>query len=60
MQRTAGGGMAMRNVACLPALIGAWRDPAGGVLLSTSGTYPIDRAALERPDLFLPARERST
>ena len=52
MQRTAGGGMAMRTVACLPALVGAWRDPAGGVLLSSSGAYPIDRAALERPDLI--------
>jgi anaerobic selenocysteine-containing dehydrogenase len=36
----------------LPALIGSWRDPAGGGLLSTSGTYPIDAAALERPDLI--------
>ena len=52
MQRTAGGGMAMRTIACLPALVGAWRDPAGGLLLSSSGAYPIDRAALERPDLI--------
>jgi anaerobic selenocysteine-containing dehydrogenase len=52
MQRHAGGGNAIRAVACLPALIGAWRDPAGGALLSSSGTYPIDSAALERPDLI--------
>jgi anaerobic selenocysteine-containing dehydrogenase len=52
MQRTAGGGMAMRTIACLPALTGAWRDAAGGLLLSSAGTYPIDRAALERPDLI--------
>ena len=58
MQRTAGGGMAMRTVACLPALIGAWRDPAGGLLLSSSGAYPIDRAALERPDL-MPGQPRT-
>ena len=32
--------------------VGAWRDPAGGVLLSSSGTYPVDHAALERPDLI--------
>jgi len=51
MQRHAGGGNAMRAIACLPALVGAWRDPAGGALLSSSGTYPIDVAALERPDL---------
>ena len=52
MQRHAGGGNAIRAVACLPALVGAWRDAAGGALLSTSGTYPVDTAALERPDLI--------
>jgi anaerobic selenocysteine-containing dehydrogenase len=52
MQRVAGGGNAVRAVACLPALVGAWRDPAGGALLSTSGTYPVDHHALERPDLI--------
>jgi anaerobic selenocysteine-containing dehydrogenase len=52
MQRHAGGGMAMRTAACLPALVGAWRDPAGGALLSSSGTYPVDNRALERPDLI--------
>ncbi|MEP7183275.1 MAG: molybdopterin oxidoreductase family protein [Betaproteobacteria bacterium] len=52
MQRHAGGGNAVRAVACLPALVGAWRDSAGGALLSSSGTYPVDTAALERPDLI--------
>jgi anaerobic selenocysteine-containing dehydrogenase len=52
MQRHAGGGMAMRTAACLPALVGAWRDPAGGALLSSSGTYPVNGTALERPDLI--------
>jgi anaerobic selenocysteine-containing dehydrogenase len=52
MQRHAGGGNAVRAVACLPALVGAWRDPAGGALLSTSGTYPIDTHALEKPELI--------
>ena len=52
MQRHAGGGMAIRTAACLPALVGAWRDPAGGALLSSSGAYPIDNKALERPDLI--------
>ncbi len=52
MQRVAGGGNAARAVACLPALIGAWRDSAGGALLSSSGTYPVDNKALERPDLI--------
>jgi anaerobic selenocysteine-containing dehydrogenase len=52
LQRHAGGGNAMRAIACLPALVGAWRDPAGGGLLSSSGNFPIDGAALERPDLI--------
>ena len=52
MQRAAGGGNAVRAIACLPALVGAWRDPAGGALLSSSGTYPVDQRALERPDLI--------
>jgi anaerobic selenocysteine-containing dehydrogenase len=52
LQRHAGGGNAVRAIACLPALVGAWRDPAGGALLSTSGTYPVDTAALERPELI--------
>ena len=52
MQRHAGGGMAMRTAACLPALVGAWREPAGGALLSSSGTYPVNSKALERPDLI--------
>jgi len=52
MQRHAGGGMAMRTAACLPALVGAWREPAGGALLSSSGAYPVNSKALERPDLI--------
>ena len=52
LQRHAGAGNAVRAIACLPALIGSWRDPAGGALLSTSGTYPVDFRALERPDLI--------
>ena len=52
MQRTRGGGNAVRAVACLPALLGAWRHPAGGLLLSSSGSFPVQRDALERPDLL--------
>ena len=51
LNRHAGGGMAVRTIACLPALTGAWRHAGGGVLLSTSGAFPVDEAALERPDL---------
>jgi anaerobic selenocysteine-containing dehydrogenase len=52
MQRVRGGGNAVRAVLCLPALVGAWRDRAGGVLLSSSGHFPVDKAALQRPDLL--------
>lgn len=52
LNRCHGGGMAVRNIACLPALTGAWRDVAGGALLSTSGYFPVDQHALERPDLY--------
>jgi anaerobic selenocysteine-containing dehydrogenase len=52
MQRVRGGGMAVRNIACLPALIGAWRHAAGGMQLSSSGSFPINRGALQRPDLL--------
>jgi anaerobic selenocysteine-containing dehydrogenase len=55
MQRHAGGGMAARTIACLPALTGAWRDPAGGILLTTADNYKFDHATLERPDL-MPAK----
>jgi anaerobic selenocysteine-containing dehydrogenase len=52
MQRVRGGGMSTRNVACLPALVGAFRDAAGGILLSTGGNFAIDQPALSRPDLL--------
>ena len=52
MQRVRGGGNAVRAVACLPALTGAWRHRAGGVLLSSSGQFPVQRAVLQRPDLM--------
>ncbi len=51
MQRVKGGGNATRAVACLPALTGAWRHRAGGLLMSSSGQFPVDKAALQRPDL---------
>ncbi|KAB8044057.1 molybdopterin-containing oxidoreductase family protein [Janthinobacterium aquaticum] len=52
VQRVRGGGMAVRNIACLPALTGAWRHAAGGMQLSSSGSFPVNRKALQRPDLL--------
>jgi anaerobic selenocysteine-containing dehydrogenase len=52
LQRHAGGGMAVRTIACLPALVGAWREAGGGVLLSTGGAFALDLDRLHRPDLM--------
>jgi anaerobic selenocysteine-containing dehydrogenase len=54
LNRHAGGGMAVRTITCLPAVVGAWRDAGGGALLSASGTFPVDEPALQRPDLIRP------
>ena len=51
-QRVRGGGNALRLIAILPCLVGAWRHRAGGMLLSSSGWYPADRQALQRPELL--------
>jgi anaerobic selenocysteine-containing dehydrogenase len=59
MQRVRGGGNAVRAIACLPALIGAWRHRAGGLLLSASSNFPVQRHALARPDLLGDRRPRT-
>jgi anaerobic selenocysteine-containing dehydrogenase len=56
LQRHRGGGMAVRTIACLPALVGHWRRPGGGVQLSSSANFAFDRAKLGRPDLSPPVR----
>src|SRR5262245_534269 len=58
MQRHAGGGIAARNIACLPALTGAWREAAGGIVLTTSDFYSFNHEGLERPDLLGKRRPR--
>jgi anaerobic selenocysteine-containing dehydrogenase len=61
MQRVRGGGNATRLIATLPCLVGAWRDRAGGLLLSSSGWFRgiRDDAALQRPDLLGTRRPRT-
>jgi anaerobic selenocysteine-containing dehydrogenase len=60
MQRVRGGGNAMRLIALLPCLTGAWRHRAGGMLLSSSGWFKAYKnAALERPDLLAGRRPRT-
>jgi len=52
LSRHTNGGMMVRTVSCLPALVGAWGVPGGGAMLSLSGAYPLNLAALERADLL--------
>ena len=59
MQRVKGGGNAVRAIACLPALTGAWRHRAGGLLLANSGNFPVQRAELQRPDLLAEREPRT-
>ena len=48
------GAMFYRTLACLPALVGAWRDRGGGLARSVGSWQEqlIDTDALERPDLL--------
>ena len=52
LQRHGGGGSAVRAISLLPAVTGAWRDAGGGFQLTSSGTFHVNGAALERPDLI--------
>jgi len=58
LQRHAGGAMAVRTIACLPAVTGHWRRAGGGVQLSSSGNFALNKAAVQRPDL-IPAGTRT-
>jgi anaerobic selenocysteine-containing dehydrogenase len=53
VQRAEFGGNAVRAIAMLPALTGAWKHRGGGGQLSTSGAFEWDKKAVERPDLAL-------
>ncbi len=51
VQRNERGGLAVRSIALLPALTGAWQDVGGGLLLTSSGGFQLNTAALEMPEL---------
>jgi len=51
VQRSDRGGAAVRAIAALPVLTGAWRQVGGGLQLTTSGAFELNSLALERPDL---------
>jgi anaerobic selenocysteine-containing dehydrogenase len=51
VQRSERGAMAVRTIALLPALTGSWKDVGGGLQLSTSQAFHLNREGLERADL---------
>jgi anaerobic selenocysteine-containing dehydrogenase len=51
VQRSERGSMAVRAIHYLPVLTGAWKHVGGGLQLSTSQAFYVNRAGLERPDL---------
>jgi anaerobic selenocysteine-containing dehydrogenase len=58
IQRSERGGMAVRAVTVLPCLIGSWKQLGGGLQLSLSGAYGLNRPALEMPELMQKALGR--
>lgn len=54
IERSAGGGQLVRALACLPALVGAWRRPGGGLLQLPLWAFPVRWDVLHRADLTTP------
>lgn len=59
LQHHDNGGMAVRTIACLPGLVGAWRDVGGGAMKSNGGYAAMNDAALMRPDLLAGRKVRT-
>ena len=54
LERTENGGDAIRAIAALPALTGAWSSTevvGGGIFQNPQGTFPINRKALTNANL---------
>ena len=51
VQRNPNGGTAVQAITMLPVVTGAWRELGGGLQLSTSQTFTLNRPALEMPEL---------
>ncbi|MGD1097436.1 MAG: molybdopterin-dependent oxidoreductase [Bryobacteraceae bacterium] len=51
VQRSEHGGAAVRAIAALPALTGSWREVGGGLQLSMSQAFQLNRANVEMPEL---------
>ncbi len=54
IERHAGGGQTVRSIACLPALVGAWRSVGGGLLQLPLWAFPVNWGALMHPELATP------
>jgi len=54
IERQAGGGQAVRAICCLPALVGAWRRPGGGLVGMPNFAFPIKWDTVTRPDFIRP------
>ncbi|MBT3926356.1 MAG: molybdopterin oxidoreductase family protein [Rhodospirillaceae bacterium] len=54
IERCPGGGQAARALSSLPALVGAWRKPGGGILFTPEFAFPIKWDDLIRPDWVRP------
>ncbi len=54
IERSAGGGQTVRAISCLPALIGAWRKPGGGLLQLPLWAFPVNWPAFLHPELQTP------
>jgi anaerobic selenocysteine-containing dehydrogenase len=53
VQRSQNGGSAVRAIAMLPCVTGSWQRVGGGLWLSLSGSFPLDRQTVEMPELML-------
>jgi anaerobic selenocysteine-containing dehydrogenase len=56
MSRNEGGGNAIRAIALLPALIGAWQHSGGGGSLSYSGAFQLNKSRYSGQHLLQPDR----
>jgi anaerobic selenocysteine-containing dehydrogenase len=56
VERHAGGGQTVRALSCLPALVGAWRKPGGGILQLPLWAFPVNWGAFMHPELLTPGK----
>jgi anaerobic selenocysteine-containing dehydrogenase len=52
VQRSENGGTAARAVAMLPLITGSWKQRGGGLLLSTSGSFPFNAERIQMPSMM--------